>query len=750
MANKGPTVMLWRRSLVVLLVILIGGFGSVIARLLYLQTYMAPELQQKAIDQQLADTTISAKRGSIYDRNGKVLAQSATVWKIVIAPIYLETDNDRHIVADGLAKILELDSDDIYKKTLKKSYYIEVKRQVDTETREKVLDFAEKIKEENNISQAINTIEDFKRSYPMNSFAANILGFVGSDGQGLEGLEAQYDEYLTGRPGRIITAQNGVGTEMPFQYQQKVDAQDGYNLTLTIDETIQRIMEKYVKQAIVENKVANRGCAIMVEVKTGAVLGMAVEGSYDPNEPFEIADEAVKKKIAKLPKDKQAEAANNALTEQWRNKAVADTYVPGSVFKPVTTAAVLSEKLVDDSTRFNCIGYIVPYEGERRIDCHVGEPGHGSQTLLEALMNSCNPAFVQMGFMLGSEKFYQYYTAFGFSEKTGIDLPGESEDIFFDQEGIEGKMYDIDVAVAAFGQNFQITPLQMVMALAAIGNNGNLMQPYVVAQITDSAGNVVKSTEPSVKRQVISEDIAEQICGMLEENAVSGGAKNGYVAGYRIGGKTGTSETHRDYNGDGDSDYIASFAGIAPSDNPEVALLCYFDTPTGGSYYGTSVAGPCFRNIMSEVLPYLGIEKKYNESELNNLSATTESYIGMSVDEASSAVSNAELIPLIKGEGEKVISQSPKAYSQIPKDGTVVLYTDDSAQSDIVTVPDFTGMTMSQASTLAADSGLNITLSGTFSSDESVSAAKQSIENGKNVARGTVVTVTFEQKDNIM
>lgn len=751
MAKKGPTVMLWRRSLIVLLVILIAGFGSVTARLLYLQTYMAPELQKRAVNQQLADTTISAKRGSIYDRNGKVLAQSATVWKIVIAPIYLETDEERHIVADGLAEILELDADDIYKKTLKKSYYIEVKRQVETETRDKILKFAEKIKKENDISsQAIDTIEDFKRSYPLNDFAGNILGFVGSDSQGLEGIEAQYDEYLTGRPGRLITAQNAVGTEMPFQYQQKIEAQDGYNLTLTIDETIQRIMEKYVKQAIVENKVANRGCAVMVDVKTGAVLGMAVEGSFDPNKPFEIFDEETRKKIESLPEDQQDEATNEALTKQWRNKAVADTYVPGSVFKPITTAAVLSEKLVDDSTRFECTGSIVPYEGEKSIDCHVGPPGHGSQTLLEALMNSCNPAYVQMGFMLGAENFYQYYTAFGFSEKTGIDLPGESEDIFFDQEGIEGKMYDIDVAVAAFGQNFQITPLQMVMALAAIGNDGKLMQPYVVSQITDSDGNVVKSTEPTVKRQVISEEIADQICGMLQENAVSGGAKNGYVAGYRIGGKTGTSETHRDSNDDGNDDYIASFAGIAPSDNPEVALICYFDTPTGDSYYGTAVAGPCFRNIMSEVLPYLGIEKKYNENELSNLSTQTSSYVGMSVQEASSAISDAELVPIIKGDGETVISQSPDPYSQIPKDGTVVLYTDNSAENDTVTVPDFTGMTMAQASTLAADSGLNITISGTFSSDASVSAAKQDVQEGKVVARGTVVTVTFEQKDNIM
>lgn len=750
MAKKGPTVMIWRRSLIVLLVILIAGFGSVAARLLYLQTYMAPELQKRAVNQQLADTTISAKRGSIYDRNGKVLAQSATVWKIVIAPINLETDEERHIVANGLAKILELDADELYKKTLKKSYYVEVKRQVETEVREKVLEFASEIKDDYGITQAIDTVEDFKRSYPLNEFAGSVLGFVGSDSQGLEGLEAQYDEYLTGKPGRIITAQNAIGTNMPYQYQQKIEAQDGYNLTLTLDETIQRIMEKYVKQAIVENKVANRGCAIMVNVKTGAVLGMAVENSFDPNEPFEIADEKTKKKIEKLPENEQDEAKSNALTQQWRNKAISDTYIPGSVFKPITTAAVLSEKLVDDKTRFNCTGSIVPYEGAGSISCHIGVPGHGSQSLTQALMNSCNPAYVQMGFLLGAENFYKYYVAFGFSEKTGIDLPGESEDIFFDKEGIEGKMYDMDLAVAAFGQNFQITPMQMIMALSAIANGGKLMQPYIVSQITDSDGNVVKSTEPTVKRQVISEDVASQICDMLEQNAVSGGAKNGYVAGYRIGGKTGTSEAKRDNNDDGTDDYIASFAGIAPCDDPEVALLCYFDTPLGDSYYGSSVAGPCFRNIMSEVLPYLGIEKKYSESELENLSIQISAYSGMKIDEASAAVSNAELKAVIKGEGDKVISQSPDPYSYVPKGGSVILYTDNSAESDTVIVPDFKGLSMSQASDLASQSGLNIVLSGTFSSDASVTAEVQSIEKDKVVARGTVITVTFEQKNNIM
>ena len=746
---KGVNQKLRHRTMILLVIILVIGFGAATCRLAFLQVVRGESLSQKAVEQQLHDTEISAKRGTIYDRTGKVLAQSASVWRVVMAPANFKTDEQREYVAKNLSKILDLDYDEVLKETKENSYYVSIKRKIETKERNKILKLQDTLSKKYKLENVIQLLDDYKRYYPYNELASSVIGFTGEDDQGLEGLEAQYDEYLTGKPGRIITAQNAIGTNMPYQYQQKIEAQDGYNLTLTLDETIQRIMEKYVKQAIVENKVANRGCAIMVNVKTGAVLGMAVEDSFDPNDPFDIADEKTKKEIESLPENEQDQATSDALTKQWRNKAISDTYTPGSVFKPVTTAAVLSEKLVDDNTRFNCTGSIIPYEGAAPIGCHLFS-GHGSQTLTEALMNSCNPAYVQMGFMLGAEKFYQYYVAFGFSEKTGIDLPGESEDIFFDQDGVEGKMYDIDLAVAPFGQNFQITPMQMIMAISALANDGKLMQPYTVSQITDSDGNVIKSTEPTVKRQVISKDVADQVLAMLEQNAISGGAKNGYVAGYRIGGKTGTSETHRDNNNDGTDDYIASFAGIAPCDDPEIALLCYFDTPLGDSYYGASVAGPCFRNIMSEVLPYLGVEKKYSESELKNLSTQISAYGGMAVDEASAAVSNAELKVVIKGDGDTVISQSPDPYSYVPKGGTVILYTDDSAESDTVTVPDFKGLSMSQASDLATQSGLNITISGTFSSDDSVTAEVQSIEKGKVVSRGTVITVTFEQKSNIM
>ena len=387
MAKKGAAAKLWHRSIILLIIIIVLGFGVVAVRLLYLQTYMSEELQQKAVEQQLADTTLSAKRGSIYDRNGNILAQSVTVWNIVIAPANLETDKERQIVAKGLSEILEVDRDEVYEKTKQNSYYAVIKRKVETDKKDEVLKFASKIYEENDISGVISTLEDYDRFYTHDNFAADLLGFVGSDGQGLAGVEYQYDDYLKGKSGRLVVAQNALGTEMPYQYEQKVDAADGYNLTLTIDENIQSIMEKYVRETIKEFNVANRGCAIMMNVKTGAILGFACEGSFNPNDPFTIADEKTQKEIDKLPENKQDEAIVKAQTTQWRNKGVSDTYVPGSVFKMVTASSVLSEGLVKDDTTFNCTGSYSPYEGASPIPCWETS-GHGTQSIEAALCNS--------------------------------------------------------------------------------------------------------------------------------------------------------------------------------------------------------------------------------------------------------------------------------------------------------------------------------------------------------------------------
>ena len=751
MAKRGTTAKLWVRSAVIMAIIIIG-FILVSARLLYFQTFMAEELEQKAVEQQLSDTTISARRGSIYDKNGKLLAQSVTVWNIVLEPANIKTEDARTKISSGLSEILGVDKSEIYNKSKKNNFYEVVARKVPTYIKDKVIEFGEKLYEEDNIPLSVKYIEDYKRYYTNDNFAADVIGFVGADSQGLAGVEYQYDDYLKGKAGRLVVARNAIGNEMPFPYEQKIDATDGYNLTLSIDENIQKTMEKYVRETLKEFNVGNRGCAIMINVKTGGILGFACEESFDPNEPFEVADKALAQKIDALPEKEQSKAYTDALNKQWRNKGVSDTYIPGSVFKMVMASAVLSEGLIKSDTRFQCSGSYAPFEGAPMIDCWQSS-GHGTETLEQALCNSCNPAFMQMGFMLGREKYYEYYVAFGFSDKTGIDLPGESDDIFFSNTSstaIHG-MDLTDLAVGSFGQNFKITPIQMITACAAIANGGNLMKPYVVSQISDSKGNGVKTNETFVKHQVISESVSKQVCKMLQTNAISGGGKNGYVAGYRVGGKTGTSEKTVNEDGTLSSDYIASYCGIAPADDPQVALLCYFDAPDKKiNYYGTTVAAPCFRNIMSDVLPYLGIEKVYTEAEIKELDTITGAYIDMTVEEAEIKIKNSSLNFRVEGKGKKVVGQNPSAYSAIPKEGTVILYTEENMIIEKVTVPDFSNLSLADVNTLAAEYNLNICIEGINVNDSGSYVKKQDIPAGEKVDPYTVITLTFNQDNSIM
>ncbi len=740
---------MWNRSTLIMIIIIVIGFGIVAGRLLYLQTVMAEELQKRAVEQQLSNTALTAKRGSIYDCNGNVLAQSITVWDIVLEPANIKTEEDGMMIAKGLHEILGTDVNEVFEQTKEDHYYAVVKRRVETDVKDKVMEFRTKLREEHGIANAIKAIEDYRRYYKNNNFLADVLGFVGSDSQGLSGLEYQYDEYLTGQKGRLVVATNAVGGQMPFEYEQKVDAIDGYNLTLTVDEYIQSVMEKYVRETIDEFKVANRGCAMMMNVKTGAIYGLACEGSFNPNEPFVIADEQKAKEIEKLPEKEQNEAILKAQNLQWRNKAVSDTYIPGSVFKMCTASAVLSEGLIKKDTTFECTGSYVPFEGSGAITCWFSG-GHGTQDLETALCNSCNPAFMQMGNMLGRQKFYEYYVAFGLSEPTGIDLPGESDDMFFNNGGVCG-MDLTDLAVASFGQNFKITPIQMLSACAAIANEGKLMTPYVVQSISDAKGNVVKTTEPKVRHQAISKEVAEQMCGMLQRNVLSGGGTNGYIAGYRIAGKTGTSQKKVDEDGNPTDDYIGSFCGFAPADDPEIALICYFDTPDPDiNYYGSAVAGPCFRNILSEVLPYLGIEKVYSAAELGNLDTTAGAYVGASAKDAEGLVSADGLKSRIVGDGETVVAQNPSAYTTIPKDGTVILYTDLQGDPPKVKVPDFATLSLTEVNRIAAEANLNISIKGSLSSEGSSYAKTQDIPPGTEVEPYTVVTVTFNQDNNIM
>lgn len=734
-AEKGPAQRLRQRTAILILLILVLGFGAAVLRLTYLTTIQSSELQESAVDLQLADTTVSAKRGTIYDANGNVLAESASVWQVVMSPVNFKNDKQRQAAAKGLSEIFDLEYNDVLDDTKQQSHYVVVKRRIESDEREKVLELIDTLKKDYSCSGVIQLLDDYKRYYPKNSLASSVIGFTGSDDQGLEGIEYEYDSYLSGTPGRIITAQNARGTDMPFRYEQNVESEDGNNVYLTIDETIQSICEKYMQKGVEDNNVLNKGVCIAMDVNTGAILAMVTTDGYDLNNPYELSAKD-KKKIKSTAKSKQAEAESAALSNMWRNKAVADTYMPGSVFKMCIASAALEENLVNDKTSFTCTGSI-EVEGET-IHCS-NISGHGTQNFVEAISNSCNPAFIQIGQMLGAGKFRQYYQGFGFSDKTGIDLPGEAEDSFWK----EGKMGGVDLAVASFGQNFTITPIQMITACAAVSNGGYVVQPHVVSKITDSKGNVIKTVDKKVKRQVISDDTSKKMNEYLEYNTERQGAAAGYISGYKVAGKTGTTEKRgvTKFESSFSEDYISSFCGYAPADDPQIAMLVFFDTPDGDAYYGSQVSSPVFINIMSEVLPYLDVKTSYTDEELGYVDASAGDYTGVSVDEAKTAVEADGFTATVKGNGSTVISQIPTVSSGLQKGGSIVLYTDSDSQSETVSVPSLIGLSPDEVNDVASAYGLNVSFSGATTS--SGTSSSQNVEAGTSVSPGTVITVSF-------
>lgn len=734
-AEKGPAQRLRQRTAILILLILVLGFGAAVLRLTYLTTIQSSELQESAVDLQLADTTVSAKRGTIYDANGNVLAESASVWQVVMSPVNFKNDKQRQAAAKGLSEIFDLEYNDVLDDTKQQSHYVVVKRRIESDEREKVLELIDTLKKDYSCSGVIQLLDDYKRYYPKNSLASSVIGFTGSDDQGLEGIEYEYDSYLSGTPGRIITAQNARGTDMPFRYEQNVESEDGNNVYLTIDETIQSICEKYMQKGVEDNNVLNKGVCIAMDVNTGAILAMVTTDGYDLNNPYELSAKD-KKKIKSTAKSKQAEAESAALSNMWRNKAVADTYMPGSVFKMCVASAALEENLVNEKTSFTCTGSI-EVEGET-IHCS-NISGHGTQNFVEVISNSCNPAFIQIGQMLGAGKFRQYYQGFGFSDKTGIDLPGEAEDSFWK----EGKMGGVDLAVASFGQNFTITPIQMITACAAVSNGGYVVQPHVVSKITDSKGNVIKTVDKKVKRQVISDDTSKKMNEYLEYNTERQGAAAGYISGYKVAGKTGTTEKRgvTKFESSFSEDYISSFCGYAPADDPQIAMLVFFDTPDGDAYYGSQVSSPVFINIMSEVLPYLDVKTSYTDEELGYVDASAGDYTGVSVDEAKTAVEADGFTATVKGNGSTVISQIPTVSSGLQKGGSIVLYTDSDSQSETVSVPSLIGLSPDEVNNVASAYGLNVSFSGATTS--SGTSSSQNIEAGTSVSPGTVITVSF-------
>lgn len=750
---KGTTEKIKKKAMGVMAALVFVGFGAAAVSLFHWQILQGEELSAKAMEQSLRSTTLPAMRGTIYDATGtKVLAQSASVWTVVLEPAYLAHDESlRRTVAAGLAPILELDEAELYELTGDAgSYYTIVKRKVETDVRDKINSFLET----NKIDNGVRLIDDYKRYYPYGTVAANVLGFTGSDNQGLEGLESYYESELSGSAGRLVAAKNGFGTDMPFEYEQVVNAEDGYDLVLTINETVQSILEKYLAEGIEKFKVKNGAVAVMMDVDTGGILGLAVQPTYDPNDYQTILDKNLLAQIEALPEgEERDEAERLAQNTQWRNKAVSDTYYPGSVYKMCVGSMGLEEGLITEDSQFTCTGSIKMDGVDDPIHCWK-HAGHGTTTFREGLCNSCNPWFMHIGELLTVPTFCKYRDAFGFTSKTGIDLPGESGSIYHDEED----MLPIDLAIESFGQNFSITPIQMITACAAVANGGYLVRPHVVDRVVDSRGNIVKSADTSYRRQVVSDKTSATIADIMKQNAAAGTARGGYVSGYRICGKTGTSEKVAKHNEDLREDpnaqmtYIASYCGFAPAEDPKYALLVFFDEPdgdeNGGFTGGNAVAGPIFSAMMQELLPYLGVEVEYGEDEHDQRDMVTPTVVGMSITEAQAVLEEHGLKYSIVGDEEnwenQVIEQIPESGSAVPKGGTVVLYTSGYGMDEaLVEVPDFSREDLVNASYIAYVNGLQITVNG--SRDEGTVVMMQAIPAGEKVKKGTVITLTFAE-----
>ncbi len=755
MKHDAPTQQMWKRMLCVLLGIILLGFGTSGVSLVNLMIVKGNKYATLAAEQQLSTTAIEAKRGTIYDCNGNILATSASVWTVYIAPQDVENEEEARLIADGLAQILELDAEEVYEKTQKKTAYEKVKKKVEEETAAKVREFIS----EHSLGSVVGLDEANKRYYPNGSLASTVLGFVGDDNQGLSGIEYQYESTLKGVPGKVVSSKNARGSDMPFNYETMVEAQQGNSLTLTIDSFVQHCAEKHLEEAVEINRATNRGCAIVMNVNTGAVLAMATEPDFDPNDPFTVSSEYTLSLLEQYKKqdeivssqsenaDEAAQedvmtyekAYNVALNEQWRNKAISDVYDPGSVFKTVTGSAAIEEKVVNVDSSFNCPGYIVI--AGTRYKCHK-TAGHGHQNLSNIFENSCNPAFIEIGQRLGVNRFYQYFKGFGLTQKTGIDLPGEATSIYYTAEN----MGPVELASESFGQTFQITPIQMITAVCAIANGGNLVTPHLLKEVTDINGNIVKTEETSVVRQVISQQTSEEMCEYLRSVVDNGSGKNAYVAGYRMGGKTGTSQKISEST-EGNMKYVASFCGIAPSDNPEYAVIVMIDEPHGANTYGSAVAAPVASAIMKEILPYLGVEAVYTQDEYANLNTTVPAVEGKPVEQARNEIVAAGLSTRIVGEGDTVIAQNPMGGSTSPTNGTIVLYTQPDYQPEKTTVPDLTNMGVSGVSSTAASAGINVQIVGVVSGNSGAVSYRQEIAAGTEVDRGTVVQVYFRYTD---
>jgi stage V sporulation protein D (sporulation-specific penicillin-binding protein) len=734
-----------KRILAILMILCIVITGIVSGVLFKVSVIDSKELSAMATDQQQSSFDIKAKRGTIYDRNNKVLAQSTTVWDVIISPGDIEKNEpeNREFICKGISDILGVKYETLTEacKDTASRYYV-VKKKVDRSTVEKINNFVLK----NNLNRySVYTVENSERSYPNGTLAASVLGFVNENEEGY-GIEAYYNSYLKGTDGRVITTTDAHGNAMPYDYSARYSAKDGNSLVLTIDETLQYYLEKNLEITVSQHKLANRSTGIIMNAKTGAIVAMATSPGFDPNDPSNVYFESDKLTLAKMSADKKTEEEILAKKQeiwgkQWQNKAVSELYIPGSVFKMFTCASALEEEVVSLDSTFECSG-IADVAGTKIRCWNVG--GHGVSNLTEAMIRSCNPAFIKIGQLLGVEKFSKYFEAFGFTEKTGIDLPGEADSLYVK----ESDMGIVELSSSAFGQTTKVTPIQMVTAAAAVVNGGKLVTPYVVDKIIDSDGNVVKSAQTVVRRQVISEETSATMRKILEDVVTANGGGNAYMSGYRIGGKSGTSEKIDDYNSGKTPElrYVATFCAIVPIDDPEYVMLVVCDEPTSGYIYGSAIAAPVVSAVFKEGLEYMGIYPQYTADELAQQDVTVPWVGGYNSIRAEAQLTAAGLKAEYIGstDGTEVTGQVPSAGTVMPSGSTVMLYMGDIPLSDyrMSTVPNVIGMTVEEANKALSEAGLNISITGAATGSEA-KAVSQSVNSGLVVYRGSVIEVNF-------
>ena len=720
------------RSFVLMILMGVVMFVLLFFRLFDLQITRHEELQGKAVNQQTRRTVVTANRGTIYDAGGNILAISSSAETIILSPLEIDnavndTENPvswtKESLAAGLAEILGKDASAIRKRMDNvKSQYEVIQLRADEDTAAKVRSYVD-----GNKIAGVHLVADTKRYYPYGSLAAQVIGFVGDENTGLYGLEAYYEKELEGQSGLVISSKDQAENDMLYTYEQYFAAKNGSDLTLTLDTTIQYYLEKGIESMVDKFSAANGASGIVMDAKTGGVLAMASYPNYDLNDFLTVSDQTLQERIERG----ESTVADMQLL-QWRNKALNDTYEPGSTFKILTLSAALEEGVVDKTTTVNC-GGSVSISGYT-IHCS-NKNGHGLQTLVQSVGNSCNPAFINYGLRIGSEKFYEYMRSFGLMNTTGIDLGGEAVGVF----AADSSFTQLDLACYAFGQNFTVTPLALIAAQAACINGGYLHTPYLVERITDSDGNVTYRHDDTPVRQVISEQTSATVRECLEYVVASGTGKNGQVAGYRIGGKTGTADKGQT------GDVVVSFLCFAPADDPQVIMLITMDTPsraTGTYVSGGNMVAPTASTVMAEILPYLGVEPSYSAEELLGMDTTVPNVIGMSVEEAKAKLKDRALSYKIVGDGETITDQTPAGGAIIPGKSSVILYVGEEKSTDKCVVPHLIGKTPSEANTTATAAGLLIRFSGTTGSESSsVRVLSQSIDEGTEVEAGTVITV---------